>query len=347
MSSSRPGACPECDGLTRRDFLKGAGTVAAIAAAGTVPVFAVPRAIAAPSAGGSAESLVGTLYKNLTDDQKKAVCFGWDHPRRLMVGNNWQIVPQKIGQFYTPEQQEIITAVFKSAHSEEWVEKRIKQMTDDSGGKGISDYQMAIFGKPDSNQFEWVLTGRHLTLRVDGNSEPGVAFGGPIFYGHAAQGFTEKPDHPGNVYWYQALRANEVFKALDGKQREKALIAGEVPKENTTTLLSASTGQRPGLSVADMSKDQRDLVVKVLHDLVAPMRKTDVEEARKYVMANGGLESLSMAFYKQEDVGSDGVWDVWRIEGPAMAWYFRGSPHVHVWAWLGEKPLAAPPPNAV
>ena len=32
------------------------------------------------------------------------------------------------------------------------------------------------------------------------------------------------------------------------------------------------------------------------------------------------------------DVGSDGVWDVWQLESPKMVWYFRGSPHVHVWA---------------
>lgn len=50
-----------------------------------------------------------------------------------------------------------------------------------------------------------------------------TAFGGPIFYGHAAEGFNEKPDHPGNVYWYQAKRANELFQALDGKQRKVAL----------------------------------------------------------------------------------------------------------------------------
>lgn len=46
-----------------------------------------------------------------------------------------------------------------------------------------------------------MLTGRHMTVRCDGNSAEHVAFGGPIFYGHAASGFNEKPDHPGNVFW--------------------------------------------------------------------------------------------------------------------------------------------------
>jgi len=33
-------------------------------------------------------------------------------------------------------------------------------------------------------------------------------------------------------------------------------------------------------------------------------------------------------------VGNDGVWDVWQLESPTMVWYFRGSPHVHVWVNL-------------
>ena len=94
-----------------------------------------------------------------------------------------------------------------------------------------------------------------------------------------------------------------------------------------------------------MTRDQKDLVVKVLQDLVAPMRKEDVEEARRYVMANGGLDSLHMAFYKQEDIGNDSVWDVWRLEGPTMVWYFRGSPHVHVWVSITEKPLTTAYPE--
>lgn len=44
-----------------------------------------------------------------------------------------------------------------------------------------------------------------------------------------------------------------------------------------------------------------------------------------------------MAFYKNQDVGEDGVWDVWQIEGPSMIWYFRGDPHVHCWAHIKEK----------
>jgi hypothetical protein len=335
MSHKNP-SCSDCDGITRRDFLKGVGSVAAVAAAGALPVFATAR----PSAAAAGQdSLVAQLYGSMNDEQKTAVCFGWDHPRRMMISNNWNIVPQQVGKFYTPEQQELIDQIFRSAHNPEWIDKRLQQMKDDAGPEGLKTYSMAIFGKPGTKQFEWVLTGRHLTLRVDGNSEPGVAFGGPIFYGHAAQGFNEKPDHPGNVYWYQALRANEVFTAMDGKQREKALVTGGVPAESPATLLTRSASERPGLPVADMTRDQRELVEKVLADVMAPMSKADVDEARQYLKKNGGVNSLNMAFYRAEDIGNDQVWDVWRLEGPTMVWYFRGAPHVHSWVYVAENPL--------
>ena len=50
------------------------------------------------------------------------------------------------------------------------------------------------------------------------------------------------------------------------------------------------------------------------------------------IEGGGGLDSLHMAFYKGENIGDDSVWDVWQVEGPNMVWYFRGKPHVHVWA---------------
>ena len=31
------------------------------------------------------------------------------------------------------------------------------------------------------------------------------------------------------------------------------------------------------------------------------------------------------------DLGDDRVWDSWRLEGPSFVWFFRGTPHVHVW----------------
>jgi hypothetical protein len=87
--------------------------------------------------------------------------------------------------------------------------------------------------------------------------------------------------------------------------------------------------------MTELAADQRGLVQKVMADLLAPFRKEDADEVMKLVNQSG-FEQLHLAFYKNEDIGNDGVWDVWQIEGPTMVWYFRGKPHVHVWAHVRE-----------
>src|SRR5271169_2540948 len=90
------------------------------------------------------------------------------------------------------------------------------------------------------------------------------SFGGPIFYGHASMNFNEAPDHPKNVYWYQAKRANQVFQALDGKQRAMALLGDpRAEKGSETVALRKFRTEIPGLPVSDMTHDQRELVDKV------------------------------------------------------------------------------------
>lgn len=281
----------------------------------------------------SSDTLVQQLHKSLNETQTTALCLAYDDPLRLKVDNNWHIRPQRIRDVLDKNQQDLVRQIFDGLHSEEYKKEVWRQFDQDNkrdGGFGSAS--IALFGQPGSGQFEFVLTGRHCTRRCDGDSAEGTAFGGPIFYGHAAQGFDEEPHHPGNAYWFQALRANEVFKALDGKQRESALLGASKGEHGTKTVaLSRQTAGLEGLRVGSMSSDQKGLVRQVLADLVKPFRETDAKEALALIDA-AGMDELHMAFYKNEDVGNDGVWDVWQIEGPHMIWYFRGDPHVHCWA---------------
>jgi len=316
------GACMDCssrDLPARRHFLKTAalGVVALAAQAGQ-------------KNKETSETLVTTLYKTLTPAQKKVICFSFDHELRSKVDNNWHITPTKIGQFFTPEQQAMVEEIFKGLHNPDFVDKVMLHMKDDD--KGLGNYSVALFGEPGSGKFEFVLTGRHCTARCDGDSVEGAAFGGPIFYGHqAGPDASERPDHPGNIYWFQGKRANEVYAALDGKQRKMALLGDPRKEEKTATVAFRTKDRLDGLPVSEMSKDQKKLVEHVLADLLMPFRKKDVDEAMKYIKASGGLNALSMAFYQNLDLGVDKVWDVWQLESPNMVWYFRGHPHVHTW----------------
>jgi hypothetical protein len=309
----------------------------AAASSAALPLLGSEQTPPPGSANMSSETLVTTLYQSLTEAQKKNVTFPFDHPLRSKVDNNWHITKERVGRDFTADQQAMIREIFLKMHNPEYADRVLKQVEHDAGEAGFGACSIALFGEPGVGKFEFVLTGRHVTRRCDGDSVEGAAFGGPIFYGHAALSDEETADHPENIYWYQAKRANEVFKMLDGKQRELALLDTSRAEHGTETVaLSGKEQGLPGIRVSELSSDQKEHVHMVMADLLAPFRKQDAEEAIKLIKANG-FDNLHMAFYRNDDIGNDGVWDVWQIEGPAMVWYFRGAPHVHTWVHIRQK----------
>lgn len=334
--------------IDRRRFIKTATAGAVAAGAATVAVGALPSLVFGEEkiAGGakkSAESAVKVLYDSLSEKQKKEVCFQWDHidPKRGLlrtrVENNWKITPRIINSdFYTDDQKSMVRAIFNQLIQSDWRRRFDRQLKDDCGGFG-EEQAIAMFGTPGGDKFEFVLTGRHMTLRCDGNTADHVAFGGPIFYGHAADGFNEGPEHKGNVFWPQAVAANHLFEMLDGKQRKLAL-APKRPRAEKSVAFQGPGAKFSGIPVAELVGDQKEHLQKVVAKLIEPYRQTDRDEVVACLKAQGGLDACSLAFYQNADIGNDGVWDNWRLEGPSFVWYFRGSPHVHVWVNIADDP---------
>ena len=338
--------------FSRRDFLRttfGASTFAASAVATGVGSLSSADAAASGGATSRSETLVKTLYESLTEAQRAKVCFPFNDPRRLHVNNNWRVSKSLMIDDFDADQRAMMKEIFMGVHNPEYAARVLHQVEDDNNRHGLDGSAIAIFGEPDSGQCEFVITCRHMTRRCDGDSVEGTAFGGPIFYGHAPR-FHEGPDHEGNVYWYQALRAIEVFQMLDGKQRQIALLENGRRERGTETVrLTGKTEGLDGIKVAALSLDQANHVRKVIEDVLAPYRQADVAEAMKLIEKNG-FENLHMAFYENGDLGDDRVWDVWQIEGPAALIYFRGSPHVHAWVHIKESafekgaPITEPEP---
>ncbi len=361
-------ACPDCDSdfafftqsqsINRRQFVKTAGvaTVTAIATSAIAVPTIIARAagpqvdpsdpaplnaaIAADATAKPApETLVKKLYDSLAPEQRKVVAFDWDYTDergllRTRVANNWQITKPMIdSEFFTRDQQDMIRAIYEGLLQPEWIPKIDRQLHDDGRGYGKSQ-SIALFGNPDNGKFEMVMTGRHMTIRVDGHSTEHMALGGPIFHGHAASGFNEEPSHPGNVFWPQAVAANKIFEMLDGKQRKLALQANS-PKEQAVGFRGA-TGEFPGIPVTELSRDQREQLEKTLAIMLSPYRAADHDEITKCLKKQGGVDRCALSFYQDEDIGNDGVWDNWRLEGPSFVWYFRGSPHVHLWINIAD-----------
>ncbi|HJT33935.1 MAG TPA: DUF3500 domain-containing protein [Pirellulales bacterium] len=345
--------CPDCESsivprtgrraVDRREFLIAAGAASTALAVGALPNWA--QAAESSAAPAAPESLVKVLYETLTPEQRKTICFAWDYQDakrgvlRSRVENNWHVTePDILSDFYTADQQAIIRDLFEGIIQPDWHKRIYKQLDDDAGGFG-TDQNIAIFGTPGEGKFELVMTGRHMTLRCDGNSSDHVAFGGPIFYGHAAAGFNEPANHEGNVFWPQALEANKLYTMLDGKQQKIALVE-KLPVEQQVGFRGRD-GQLPGIPLTEMSADQKEQVQKVLQKLIEPYRQSDRDEVLSCLKTQGGLDRCSLAFYKEGDIGNDQVWDCWRLEGPAFVWYFRGTPHVHVWVNVADDPSVA------
>ena len=199
-------------------------------------------------------------------------------------------------------------------------------------------------------------------MRATSQSQPLAAFGGPITHGNQPSGFYEKVGHPGNIFWNQALRANEVYKLLDDKQQRQALIAESVPffqrqgVIDRTTILPDTPWDEPrresdirfrrpgtsspGLPLDQISSQQRHALEAVLASLVEPYQRAYQDQVFDCLKRQGGLEQCSLAFYEDRDLGDDGQWDNWRLEGPSLVWFFRGSPHAHIWIHVAGDPSA-------
>ena len=323
----------------RRDFLKQAAAFALTASG--VPLLSAASAV--PPSEKIPETLVSILFETLTPQQKNEVCFEWNHMAgdqgllRTRLENNWKITEPSINSvFYTTEQQQLIRSIFEGMTNADWHERWDQQLKDDVGGFG-NQQSIAIFGQPGTNQFEFVLASRHMTLRCDGNSAEHVAFGGPILYAHEGEGLYEKPNHPSNVFWHQALAANRLYDMFDGRQRQQALVTSGMPSEELVGFRGLN-GRFDGIPVTEFSSDQTEHLQSVLTLLLEPFRQSDRDEVTRCLKVQGGLDACRLAFYKEGDLGNDGIWDNWRLEGPSFVWYFRGKPHVHVWVNVADTP---------
>ena len=318
--------------INRRHFLQATG---AAALAGTaLPALAARKA--------TSESLVKTLYDTFDAKQRKAVCFPWDYKNhngllRKHISNNWLITKPLIrSAFFTSDQQDLIRAIWEGLLNPNWVERFDQQLQHDMKGWGKRQ-AIAIFGKPGSGKFEFVQSGRHGTLRCDGDSADHVAFAGPIMYGdEGSSGYFEKAAHPDNIFWHQALEANKLHGMLDGSLRKQALVK-EAPDEGEIAFRGPK-GHFTGAPVANMARDQKEHLQQILSLLLEPFRQSDQDEAVAALKKNGGLDKCHLTFYQRDDLGRDGIWDNWRLEGPAFVWHWRGAPHVHVWVHVADTP---------
>jgi len=321
--SKRP--CPDCgervpaEPVDRRRFLKMTG-----AAAAALAVSRFPAARAQDASNKKAEDLIKELYSSLNPDQKKGIVHPFEAPERLKIYN--AALKMKIGDAYTKPQQDLVGRILRSIASDENGYNQLTRGGTWDASKSFEACGADLFGDLDG-KYTWVFTGHHLTIRCDGNTTEGVAFGGPLYYGHSPNGYSDK-----NLFFYQTKSAMGVFDALTEAQRKVAVVKGTNPGEGAESIKFRPAGEaRPGISAADLSKEQKALVEKVMRDVLSPYRKEDADEVLQVIKTQGGMDKINLAFYEEHDTTAKQPWSFWRLEGPGFVWNYRVLPHVHTY----------------
>jgi hypothetical protein len=328
MSEIERTACPECqEPVDRRDFIRvvGGTTAAVLATGAAAPQLLAQQPAAQPAkrAARPAEALIQELHGTMTDEQKRKLVKPWNDANRRVLNPNRALNGDRIGDNYTRAQQELIERILRAVSSGEDGYRKLARGGGFDGSGSLQGCGSHIFGTPaQGQQYAWLFTGHHLTVRCDGNSEADTAFGGPIYYGHSPDGYSQR-----NIFYYQTRSVLSVFDSLTEAQRRNAVIVGNNPGEGTNSVQFRR--EHPGLAAADLTMDQRRLVEAVMRDVLSPYRREDGDEVMEIVRRNGGLERIHLAFYRDRNATDNNRWHFWRLEGPGFVWNYRVLPHVH------------------
>ena len=313
--------------MRRRDVLKwvGGGSVALV---GGRYLFLPP----APSTTlQSVDELAVQLVDSLDADERRTAVVDYDHPLRQYHNrgvNAGGIAARKLSW----EQRGLVTDLLHAGLSGNGRSRIPEEFFLDL--PGIQLVNLLVCGNPRRPPYQLIMTAPHLNLRLGGKSREGVAFGGPQVYGD--QRGDGKPGLPGNVYRYQLALAQQLFTSLSAQQQQQALVA-RAPIQ-TQIELQGPEGIFPGIPVQQLAAEQRRAVRELIDAILSTYAHEDAAYAWQCLDHNGGIESLSLAYYRDGEIENSGQYQIFRLEGPAAVFYFRGAPHLHAFINVAMDP---------
>ncbi len=275
MQDHTPPPCPECDALDRRGFIRTLALGGAALTAGSAN-WLLPGSARADTkpiprvANPAAEDLVKELFAGLTDAQKKKPSSNPGTTRPASRSTPTRRSTRPLDAVYTKAQQDLVQKIVRAIASDDNGWHQISRNGTWDATKSFDKMGADIFGDPSTGKFAFLCTGHHLTVRCDGDSEEGAAFGGPIYYGHSPNGYSPK-----NVFSYQTRQMLKAYQALDEKQRKQATVTMGHPGEGARSIRLKKDGKMPGIAYAELTKDQQDLFEKVMQTILSPFRQQD------------------------------------------------------------------------
>lgn len=195
-------------------------------------------------------------------------------------------------------------------------------------------YALACFGDPRSeSRFGLRFQGHHVSLNflvVDGE----LVAGTPLFLGSNPHELRDGPFAGTRVLGRQDDLARALLASLDEEQRQRTMLAGEVPADIVLAPGRAADllGAPRGIPRAALNEAQRapfDALLEAFVDLLQPAHAAR-ELAR---IRSAGLDAVHFAWLGSDAVGAP---QYWRLHGPGFAIEWcniqNGANHVHtVW----------------
>ena len=278
---------------------------------------------------------------SLDPDQRARATFAFDDDERL----NWHFIPRDreglpYGDF-TPPQRRLADRLLGTALSHDGISKALgimylEQILYEREGRDIRDsdrYYFTVFDEPsNSGAWGWRVEGHHLSLNTTLHDGEVVATS-PAFMG-SNPAIVGEGKHEGlEVLAAEQTVARELLALFDGPARDKVIFDAAAPPDILTgNARVAEAGEPLGLAVGDMTDEQADKVVELLHVYTGRLRLELAKDEFDKITA-AGLRDVHFAWAGSAEPGEP---HYYRIHGPTFLIEYDNTQndanHVHsVW----------------
>ena len=278
----------------------------------------------------------------LDSEERAAATFSLGHEERL----NWHYIPRErkgvAFKHMDPAQRKLAHAFLATGLSRGGYRKASNIMYleqilyEQEGGRPTRDsdaYFFSVFGEPSSTgDWGWRMEGHHLSLNFT-IQRGRVISSTPLFLG-ANPAQVRKGAHAGlRTLAAEEELARRLLKSFTGPQKGKVVIDVHAPEDITTRASRrAEMGTPTGVAVAEMTKEQVGLLMKLLEEYAHALR-SDLAEAELEKLRRAGLEKIHFAWAGGSEPGQP---HYYRIQGPTFVIEYdniqNNANHIHtVW----------------
>jgi hypothetical protein len=297
----------------------------------------------------------GTAFvKSLTAEQRQKAVFPFKSDERL----HWNFIPTEafprnglLLRDMNENQRKLAHDLLKSALSQRGyltataimdlestlgeIERQSRQAG--RGGEGFErqplKYFFSIFGNPSTKEtWGWRVEGHHLSLHFTVVNGTLVA-SSPTFFGSNPAEVREGPKKGLRILADQEDEGRALLMSLNDTQRSKAVIQSVALNEIVTTnKLDINPLSPTGLSAAEMTPQQREMLMKVVNIYIDKMAD-DIAADRTAKLQKAGIDKIAFAWAGEAERGKK---HYYRIQGPTFLIEHDNSQndgnHVHsVW----------------